>query len=77
MIANREMPQYQCHKRVWALKIKSIQQGTYIKPEFPTGSWHLVPEDERYAPIEVSHGSFFQKHNPQPGGYFVVYEDGY
>ena len=29
-----------------------------------------------YAPFKVDH-SYIRKHNPQIGGYYVVYEDGY
>src|ERR1700683_432834 len=37
---------------------------------------YLIPEDAGFAefPIEPE---FVAKHNPQPGGYFVVYKDGY
>lgn len=37
---------------------------------------YLVPEDAGFAefPIEPE---FIAKHNPQPGGYFVIYKDGY
>lgn len=64
-----EMPKYKCHKKVWALKIKTIE----LRP----ANGHLIhPEDVGYAPFEVS-DEYVQKHNPQAGGYYVVYEDGY
>lgn len=73
--SSREMPKYQCHKKVWALKIKEIRQSG---PEelYDGGSWEIVPEDGDYAPITVPH-AFYDKHRPQAGGYYVVYEDGY
>lgn len=69
-ISGFEMPKYKCHKEVWALKIKKIE----MVPE--TDKIFLVFTDERYSKREVT-PEFFNKHQPQPGGYFVVYEDGY
>lgn len=65
--ACREMPRYRCHKQVWALKIKEIQRDAVTL---------LVFEDPGYAAISVSY-DWDTKHNPQPGGYYVVYQDGY
>lgn len=65
MSVSREMPKYVCHKEVWALKIAAIE-GTKIVPEL----------SKEYAPFEVEQ-SYLLKHNPQPGGYYVVYADGY
>lgn len=42
----------------------------------PTMASIITPEDSAYAPFKVSH-QFTVKHNPQAGGYFVVYKDGY
>ena len=66
--ASAEMPRYACHKQVHALKIKSVL--------YSDQAIALVPEDGGYAPIELSL-HFDTKHNPQPGGYYVVYDDGY
>ncbi|MFT7155259.1 MAG: hypothetical protein ACI8Q1_000260 [Parvicella sp.] len=77
---SREMPKYQSHKKVGALKIKSIVRegvgegegrvlGTY-------GSAMITPEEDGYAPFRVN-SEYMQKHNPQVGGYFVQYEGGY
>lgn len=71
MTANREMPKYQCHKKVWALKIKAIGEGS-SNSEFAI----LKFEDAGYGPLPVSADWYF-KHKPQVGGYYVVYEDGY
>ncbi len=75
MTAMREMPQYQCHKRVWALKIKEISQSN---PEIVMdgGSWSIAFHDGGFAPIAVSH-EWYEKHRPEADGYYVVYEDGY
>lgn len=65
-----EMPRYQSHKRVWALKIGAVGLGA------ASGGALLVPDDTRYRPIDVS-AEYMRKHDPQPGGYYVVYADGY
>lgn len=69
------MPEYQCHKKVWALKIKSVINSP---PDVIVdgGSWDLEIEAPGYAPIRVSH-EWMLKHGPESGGYYVVYEDGY
>lgn len=69
MSTYREMPKYQCHKKVWALKIKEIQDD---KATQPTLAFHEVG----YAPISVD-WDWYYKHKPEAGGYYVVYEDGY
>lgn len=69
--ASREMPRYKSHKIVWALKIKAIE--IQKASEYPM---LLMPEEPGYAPVKVS-GGWINKHNPQTGGYYVVYEDGY
>ena len=76
---SREMPRYKCHKEVWALKIKAIEQAP-ANEEAPAGSggtWLLIPEDAGYGPVRVPHYSYYEKHSPQVGGYYVVYDDGY
>ena len=74
-MAEIEMPRYKCHKEVHALKIKDI-----ITEDLPVGhkglpKRYIVPEDDRYAPFLLPNG--FMRHNPKPGGYFVVYKGGY
>lgn len=79
MTVTTEMPRYQSHKIVHALKIASISQGVEVPPVVNAtwqGSWLLHPEDTRYAAIEVPH-QWFVKHAPKDGGYYVVYADGY
>lgn len=62
-----EMPKYKCHKVVHALKIKEVFLENPVRLSF---------EDKRYAPITLWDDDF-NKHQPKPGGYYVVYEDGY
>jgi hypothetical protein len=79
MCASREMPKYVCHKQVWALKIKSVElDSTKAQAENreTDGSAVITPEEEGYAPFRVEH-DYVRKHNPQAGGYYVVYADGY
>jgi hypothetical protein len=75
MYVSLEMPKYRCHKEVWALKISSI-----VDPNLPEnesdGSRMIHPTDTRYAPFRVPHG-YMRKHNPEVGGYYIVYADGY
>ena len=67
--AQCEMPKYKCHKEVWALKIAKIEfEGD--------NTWTITPEEPEYAPFKID-GIYFDKHKPQAGGYYVVYEDGY
>ena len=65
-----EMPKYKCFKEVWALKIEDLCVN------IDNGKTMIIPEDSRYAPIEISE-EYRLKHNPQIGGYYVVYKDGY
>lgn len=63
-----EMPRYQCHKQVWALKIRDLTMS-------PTG-YTITPFEHGYAPFDVSR-EWVEKHQPKIGGYYVVYKDGY
>lgn len=66
----RQLPQYQCHKKVWALKIEKMDQL------HKDGAWEITPEDKRYAPFMVT-ADWFSRTNARPGDYWVQYEDGY
>lgn len=70
----KELPKYKCHKEVWALKIKDISLGH----TYDSGQEYAVitPEENGYGYIEVPK-EYIDKHNPQVGGYYVMYEDGY
>jgi len=69
------MPRYRCHKEVWALKIKEITDPT-IPGNESDGSLMLHVEGDGYAPILVGR-EYVRRHSPKPGGYYVVYKDGY
>lgn len=66
----RELPKYQSHKKVWALKIKTISQN-----RTEAGAM-LGFEEDGYGAIPVS-AEYISKHSPCVGGYFVIYDDGY
>jgi hypothetical protein len=65
------MPLYRSHKQVRALEIKEVQRDDesmrvrliFVDSEHPL---NFIPND----PI-------FARYKPQPGDFFVVYEDGY
>ena len=42
----------------------------------PVGAAMITPEDPGYAPFSID-AAYLRKHNPQAGGYYVVYADGY
>lgn len=65
-----KLPEYQCFKKVRALKIKQIK--LMVDEPYYTA----YPEDGDYPPFKLL-SSYVRKFNPQPGGYYVVYEDGY
>jgi hypothetical protein len=65
------LPKYQCHKEVWALKLKDV-----VLPDPASGAGRLIPEDDARTPIEVP-PEFMAKHEPVAGGYYVIYKDGY
>ncbi len=69
------MPLYRCHKEVWALKIADVIDPTKDGNE-SDGSRLLTIADPGYATIRVPR-DYVHKHNPQAGGYYVVYKDGY
>lgn len=86
LTAMTEMPQYQCHKKVWALKIKEVIVHAHPDPEADDAAFeasdvfegaHLFPEDgKNYGPIPVD-AAWYRKNQPEAGGYYVVYADGY
>lgn len=66
---SKEMPRYRSHKIVHALQIESVKR-------LPDGSALLAWVNQDYAPFPVS-AAFVHKHGPQPGGYYIIYADGY
>jgi len=74
-----EMPQYKCHKKVWALKIKKVvldYEEAKKEGRETDGGATLFFENKGYAPKKVS-ASYVRKHNPKAPGYYVVYKGGY
>jgi hypothetical protein len=63
------MPLYRCHKEVRALRIEGVKQGRDIE-----GGILVVESPFAELPVSVE---YMKKHNPQPNGYYVLYEDGY
>ena len=63
-----KLPTYQSHKRVEAFKIELIVTGE--------DGGKLVPEDATLDKIHVTK-EYMDKHEPQVGGYYVRYADGY
>jgi len=66
---SKEMPRYKSHKVIHALKIDAIQFNK-------DGSAVFKPVEPGYASVYLS-AEYVQKHDPQVGGYYVVYKDGY
>lgn len=66
-----EMPRYQSHKKVWALKIEKVHidedcQGV-----------GLVFENKNFAIRAFTSDQLKNKPIPEPGMYMVQYQDGY
>lgn len=68
----KELPKYRCHKVVHAVKIWLVNPS----PDPAEGGAMIVPTNSMYEPIFVDH-AYMLKHAPEPGGYYVVYADGY
>ena len=62
------MPKYKCHKEVYALKIAKI--------DVSEGGATITPEGDGRGPFGVDH-DYLIRHQPETGGYYVVYADGY
>ena len=79
MNSDREMPRYQSHKKVWAFQIASIEYDhdkAHAEGRETDGSAIITPVEDGYAPFKIDR-IYVDKHDPQPGGYHVVYDDGY
>lgn len=62
-----ELPLYKCHKKVKAFKIDEITFDSDSENRAMLKGYCLVKVDHNY----------LKKHNPQVGGYYVRYADGY
>ncbi|UCZ75334.1 hypothetical protein LHK94_20490 [Dickeya zeae] len=61
------LPRYRCHKVIQAAKIIDVNLLDNGKSSLTLDGDILLFAERGY----------IEKHNPQPGGYFVLYEDGY
>ena len=72
-----QMPEYLCHKKVRALKIKEIIKKPCSIVDSATGFiYDLVFEDTDFDPFTVT-WQWLQRSHCKAGGYLVRYEDGY
>ena len=68
-----ELPKYRCHKEVRALKIWAVRDRTDAIP-----GRILTFSDPGYESLMLPvSAEYIRKHAPVPGGYYVVYKDGY
>jgi len=67
----REMPRYKCHKEVWALKIIHVDLILGSK-----AGAIITPHESGYSSFYVC-DDYIKKHNPEAGGYYVVYKNGH
>jgi hypothetical protein len=70
------LPPWQCHKTVWAGQITGIigEPGVDEKPHTVV----VAAPDGTTASVAIRVGQeWFAKHEPEVGGYFVLYENGY
>jgi hypothetical protein len=65
-----ELPKYECHKIVHALKIENI-----LRDGDSADGYDLVVEAP-FTPIPID-GKWVRERHAYAGGYYVVYEDGY
>jgi len=68
MNAQTQLPEYQCHKKVRAAKITGFRGNGTNYPDLLLGEINGV-----VSLLDDWH----EKHKPEVGGYYVVYEDGY
>jgi len=68
------MPKYKCHKTLRALKIKEIV--LVDKQVDGLVAAVIIPVEWDWASITVTQ-DYMDKHKPEVGGYYIVYEDGY
>lgn len=64
-----ELPKYQCHKKVWALKITAIEFNEDGSAKFNSAEGMILLDVENYR-------SKF-KGDENDLGYYVIYNDGY
>lgn len=68
---SREMPRYECHKKVWALKIAAIEVHE-------DKSATIAPSDYGYGVFKTEPGWADRFHGDESDpGVYVVYQDGF
>lgn len=67
-----QMPLYDCHKQVRAMKIVAIS----TQNDFGQCDLLLEAPDGTKATTLIG-SEFLNKHDPHVGGYYVAYQDGY
>jgi len=84
----KDLPTYQCQKKVQAAKIVNMSGKMHYEMGYrlrlmlpgpaidPFHGQDPVPDSVVCLDITVSE-NYIHKHNPQIGGYYVLYEDGY
>lgn len=72
-MATSPMPQYQSHKKVWALKIVSVEQ---VAVDTTTDENPIV-RVEFEGPFKGKEFNLRGKPTPEAGWYWVTYPDGY
>lgn len=65
-----KLPRWQCHKQVDAAQILSISHGR-LDMQGPGSTLHFSVGTKSVSDMWMT------KHNPEVGGYFVVYDDSY
>jgi len=73
----KALPRYQCHKQVRAAKIREMLRElpwSAVDPEACAAVLRFVYD--AHALVIVSK-AYLDKHQPQAGGYYVIYDDGY
>jgi hypothetical protein len=77
-----DLPRWRCHKIVRAVKIDQVVKHAHPDPLFNDAMFEASPEFQgahlmtACGPIPVN-ADWYRKHDPEPGGYYVVYDDGY
>lgn len=69
------MPRYRCHKEVRAMKIATVEVVKTVEDD-EVSHGILWPVNHHHDRIRVS-AAYLKKHEPEPGGYYVLYQDGY
>ena len=72
-----KLPLYKSHKEVWAIKIERIKLDAKLAAQ----QKNRETDDSAYlegqgVAVKVD-SAYMSKHNPQVGGYYVLYKGGY